>query len=418
MFKPNFMTDKLNLLFIVVLLGGLTASCEENEWEETATESMSVVEDATASPLIFTETFEGLAPFYQAHNTGFGKSHSFSVVKSPVFAGKKAGSFKLKASDPQVSDGARAEVTVIKDGVKKEMWYSFAVLLPARGFAFDSQKEIISQWHQMADVHLGEKPQSPATHLIIHQDRFILSTGYNANEVSDGVDPDKRNSFDLGPVTKDIWHSFVFHFIHAYQPYGLIEVWHNGKKVLTHKGGNMYNSLDMPKWKLGVYKWKWNEGDTTGIRKRVLYYDNIKVGNKRATYADMIPATFNNIAPDSDNTHTFINADTEKDIAPVKNGALLIQHALGTKRISIGAKIKDPLVKSVGFMLKGPKDHTYIDNKPPFALFGDDGNGNYYYGGTPLPVGEYAIWITPYFKPNGTAKAGTTFRASFRIKKY
>lgn len=413
------MANKLNPLRMLLLLGGLTFSCEEKIWEETAAESLSAVENATASPLVFTETFEGPAPFCDAHNTGFGKSHSFSVVNSPVFSGDKAGCFKLKASDPEVSSGTRAEVTVIKDGVKKEMWYSFAVLFPSDGYAFDSQKEVISQWHQLADVHLGEQAQSPATFLVIRKDRFILDTGYSTRKVSDGVDPDKRKSFDLGEVTKDTWHSFVFHFIHSYKSDGLLEIWHNGKKMVTHTGGNMYNSVDMPKWKLGVYKWKWNGDNTTDTHRRILYYDNIKVGNKTATYADMVPSNSDTDAcHHNDDTYTFLNAETEEDIIPVADGTLLIQNELGTKKISVRASPQDSLVQSVAFVLKGPRDFTYTDSEPPFALFGDDGNGNFYYGGTPLPLGEYTLWITPYDQAKGNGNAGKTFKASFRIKKY
>jgi hypothetical protein len=411
------MANKLNPFVALFLMGAFTLSCQESELAEMTTESISVVEEAKSSPLIFVETFEGGAPFCDAHNTGFSKSHSFSVVNSPVFRGNKAGCFKLKATDPEVSSGTRAEVTVVKDKVQKEMWYSFAVLFPAEGYAFDSQKEVISQWHQLADAHLGEKPQSPATHLVIQKDRFILDTGYSTKKVSDGVDKDKRKSFDLGPVTKDHWHSFVFHFVHSYKSDGLIEVWHNGEKRIDHQGGNMYNSQDMPKWKLGIYKWKWNGDGFTDTHKRILYYDNIKVGTNKAAYADMIPDNTYQAPDRAGDTFTFVNAETDTDITTVTDNALLIQNVLGTKKISVRANPKDPQVGSVKFVLKGPKDHIYIDNKKPFALFGDDEQGNYYYGSY-LPLGEYTLWVTPYSEPKGRGKAGTTFKASFRINKY
>ena len=418
------MNKKLNPYLSLLLLGVCTTSCQEPAWEEAAsegleaTEGISIVENASTSSIVFAETFEGPAPLYNAHNADFGKSHSFTVVSSPVYKGDKAGCFKLKATDPQLNNGTRAEVTVVKEAVKKEMWYSFAVLFPAAGYQIDAQKEIISQWHQMADVHLGEKPQSPATHLVIRNDQFILDTGYNANKVSDGVDPDKRKSFNLGPVSKDIWHSFVFHFVHSYKSDGLIEVWHNGTKMITHKGGNMYNSVDMPKWKLGIYKWKWNGEATTDTKKRILYYDNIKVGSSKATLAEMTPATPTNDADTSTgDTFTFVNAETDKDIMTVTNGALIRQYALGTKKISIRANPRDPKVKSVKFVLKGPKDHAYTDNGKPYALFGDDENGNYYYGNY-LPLGDYTLRVTPYAESAGKGKAGTTFTATFTIKKY
>ena len=99
--------------------------------------------------------------------------------------------------------------------------------------------------------------------------------------------PASRKRIDLGLVTKDTWHQFVIHFIHSYEADGLIEIWHNGNKILTHPGGNMYNNVAMPKWKLGIYKWKWNGSDTTDTRERILYFDNIRVGNKFVTLSEM-----------------------------------------------------------------------------------------------------------------------------------
>ncbi|MGV3640275.1 MAG: polysaccharide lyase [Adhaeribacter sp.] len=413
------MTNKLNLFFLFFL--ALLASCEEQELTEKALEGLSATADSHVNPVIFSENFEGPAPFCQAHNTDFGKSHSFAVVNSPVFKGDKAGRFKLKASDPMVSSGTRAEVTVIKDGVQKEMWYSFAVLFPADGYDRDSGRETISQWHQMSDVHLGEKPQSPATFLGVRNDRFILDTGYNTKKVSSGVVPGKRESYDLGPVTKDTWHGFVFHFIHSYQSEGLIEIWHNGKKILRHTGGNMYNSEDMPKWKLGIYKWKWNGEGTSDTRKRILYYDNIKAGSAKASLSEMTPEQGDNPGSQTGqvgNQYTIVDAETERDLMPLTNKeALLIQNVLKTKKFTVRANLADPRVTGVKFVLKGARNHTYVDDEKPFALFGDDGKGNYYYGSI-LPTGRYSVYIIPYFKPGAKGKSGPEHKASFVIKKY
>lgn len=238
---------------------------------------------------LFAETFEGPTPFAAVENTDFGTPYSFSVVSRPVYKGSKSARFELRDTDPMVSNGTRAEVTVVKDAVQREMWYSFAVYFPADDFAPDTKTEIISQWWQAGDNHLGEANSSPATALRIQNDRFILDTGYNDAVVSSGVIPESRKKISLGPVVKDTWHEFVFHFVHSYQADGLIEVWHNGAKLQTLPGGNMYNNLAMPKWKLGIYKWKWNEQGTTDTQKRVLYFDNIHVAKDQVTFAEMTP---------------------------------------------------------------------------------------------------------------------------------
>lgn len=246
-----------------------------------------------APGLVYSENFEGPAPFSTVVTSDLVASYSFQVVDSPAYKGLKAGRFELRDTDPMIRKGTRAEVTIIKEGVQKEMWYAFAVYFPAGEFEADSKTEIISQWWQSGDNHLGEANASPATALRIQDDRFIFDTGYNDALISKGVLPQSRRKIDLGPVVKDSWQEFVFHFIHSYQADGLIEVWQNGARVLTHPGGNMYNNAAMPKWKLGIYKWKWNGEESSDTRKRVLYFDNIRVGNALARAGEMNPVPRN-----------------------------------------------------------------------------------------------------------------------------
>jgi hypothetical protein len=251
-----------------------------------------VVPPPAAAPLspakwLFEESFEGPAPLASAQKKEFGTAHAFRIVTNPVFSGARSARFELRDTDPMISNGTRAEAVIIRETVEKEMWYGFAVFLPAQDFVKDRQTEIISQWWQSPDKHLGEVSTSPATAIRIKNDRFILDTGCNSEIISRGVDPASHQKIDLGPVTKDTWHEFVFHFIHSYESDGLIEIWHNGNKLLTLAGGNMYNNVSMPKWKIGIYKWKWNGQETTDTNKRILYFDNIKVGSKAVTLPEM-----------------------------------------------------------------------------------------------------------------------------------
>jgi hypothetical protein len=414
------MIIKIDRFPVLSLLFFALASCEKSELEETLTERVASVDQAHANNLIFAETFESKVPFYTVHGTDFCAFHSFRVVSKPVFSGAKSARFELRDTDPMISSGTRSEVTIVKDAIKKEMWYSFAAFFPADDFAMDSGDEIISQWHQAPDSHLGEDSQSPATHLVIKNDRFILDTGYNNKRISNEVIPESREKIDLGLVTKDRWHQFVFHFIHSYEADGLIEIWHNGKKILTHTGGNMYNNEDMPKWKLGIYKWKWNGHETTDTRKRVLYFDNIKVGDKQVSLKDMAPD--NNPPPAIDPTPhpitslTFVNSHIDQDVKRVTNGDILRFSDLGTKKINIRANTNSAKTASVKFALRGKKKYTLVDNTVPFALFDDDGNGNYYYGSY-LPAGNYTLEVTPYSDPKANGVAGEPYRISFTISK-
>ncbi len=245
------------------------------------------VAPGASDKLLFEETFEGANPFSTAHNLETGDwQYALQYVNSPVYRGRKAVRFEIREDQPLVKNGKRSEVTIVDAVPDKNRWYSFAVYFPSDGFATDSEQEIISQWRQRPDYHLGEDGGSPATALRVKRDKFILDVGYNAKQVSDGVAPGGRKKIELGAVTKNTWHEFVFHFVHSYGEDGLVEVWHNGEKILTHKGGNMYNNVMLPKWKIGLYKASFKHG-TSEVSKRIAYFDDIRVGSEKAAFADM-----------------------------------------------------------------------------------------------------------------------------------
>ncbi|MGV3502237.1 MAG: polysaccharide lyase [Adhaeribacter sp.] len=434
------MFKKIIPFIALTFVGAITTSCDQNELDEVATENVTATENATSANILIEETFEGSTYFNGFNGTEFGTSHAFAAVTSPVYDGKKAGRFELRDSDPEESNGTRAEMSVIKDKVQKEMWYSFAVYLPSADFAYDSKKEILSQWHQSGGT-------SPPSYLLIQKDRWSYEV---ANKM------DSHVKFDLGAVAKDVWNQFTFHYITSNGSDGLVEIWHNGTKVLTHKGGNMYNLSNLPKWKLGVYKWDWNGSGTTDVKKRVLFYDNVRVGTANATLAEMSargttttvpttpptttepttpPTTTEPTTPPTGSTETtvpttpttggttttgamkltFINAEVDKEVKELINGGSLSLSALGSQKVSIRA-YPTTSAASVKFALTGSKNYTYVDNASPFAIFGDNGSGNYYYG-TYIPVGSYTLTVTPYSGAKGTGTAGTPTVVKFTITK-
>lgn len=223
--------------------------------------------------LLYEETFEGPDPFDFVWKQ-FPENHSFDVSSDQVFEGKKSGKFELRYGDRVVTKtGVRSEV-LFPEQLHRERWYSFAVFFPADGFGTDTDPEIISQWHQ-------EKMGSPSVSLLVKNNRLNLNVG---NDVK--VGGSKRDNFDLGPVQKNSWNEFVFHYIHSNESDGLIEIWKNGEKILTRQGGNIYPGI-LPKWKIGIYKWIW-ETTQTNVDKRILYFDNVRMGNEHASLKDMI----------------------------------------------------------------------------------------------------------------------------------
>ncbi|MBX0332359.1 polysaccharide lyase [Pontibacter sp. HSC-14F20] len=414
-------------MMLPMLAGALAFSCEKKEMEElspSAALSAEASQNATANH-IFEETFEGSKAFSGRHTQFASTSYSFQMATNPVFRGAKSGRFELRSSDTQVANGTRAEVIVADPATNKDRWYSFAAYFPAKDYASDSGSELISQWWQTSG-------STQATSLRVRQDRLILRTGNNASSLKE---------IDLGKITKDSWQEYVFHFIHSYGSDGLIEIWRNGTKILTHKGGNMYDTK-MPNWKIGIYRASWNSGSTS-TTKRVLYFDNIRVGNERASFNEMSSSGSNTTAPVETPTapteptpspspspetnpigsvpatgaHSVIlvDAGTEKDVMTVKNGATLSFSELRTRKFNFRSNVDPTTVGSVKFELKGAMNRTYTDNAAPYALFGDDGRGNYYFGNTAMSTGSYTLTVTPYSGSNGSGTAGTPVTVSFNI---
>jgi hypothetical protein len=161
--------------------------------------------------------------------------------------------------------------------------------------------------------------------------------------------------------------------------------------------------------------------------------DDIRIGNEYATYADMVPASNNTTTtttttttPTTTTTTTttpttttttaatlsvtdlkLVNAETEKDVVSITNGATISLSALKVSKANIRAVVTSD-IKSVKFELSGKQSKTYTDAAAPFALHGDSGSGNFYYGNwAPPALGTYTLKVTPY--------AGTTAGAAKTI---
>ncbi len=223
-----------------------------------------------ASSILFEETFEGNDALAKVVSMHTSTDYGFRLVDKPVHRGRRAGRFELRDTDPMIHRGTRSELFVIDRITYKERWYSFAAFFPSEGYANDTSNELISQWHQSG---------SPPISLRISNDRFYLRVLHNSDESA-------WEKIDIAPVTKDVWHEFVFHIIHSEGKDALIEVWHNGRLQITYRGRNQIKGEKMPYWKVGIYKAKWNKS-TTDTHIRICYIDDIKVGNENARFSDM-----------------------------------------------------------------------------------------------------------------------------------
>ncbi|HEX8040601.1 MAG TPA: polysaccharide lyase [Chryseosolibacter sp.] len=221
--------------------------------------------------LIYHETFEQSDAFTNVHNKEVGDwEYALQIVDSMSYQGDRSVRFEIRDDQPYVAQGIRSEVTIImgtNQELTREAWYSFAVFFPDT-FISDTTYDVISQWY-----YLG----SPVR-LLTKRDRFLIDIG------NDSL---KKEKIYVGELTRDTWHEFVFHFIHSPNDDGYVAVWHNGKQSVSRAGGNLYTD-SLPKWKVGIYKASFETGASLA-KRRVVYFDNLKIGNQYARYRDMEP---------------------------------------------------------------------------------------------------------------------------------
>ncbi|WP_186756798.1 polysaccharide lyase [Echinicola salinicaeni] len=291
-------------MFAVSILGLASTSCEMTNLEEASMESAEILAATglSSSPnIVYQETFEGSDPFSFAHKQ-LSEDYSLTIATSPVVDGSNSGRFELNDYDPMVSNGTRAEV-LFPELSYNERWYSYSLYLPSKDFQIDSNNDIISQWHQ------GSGSGSPTTTLRIKNDRFFLKSGPTKEE---------RKDYDIAAVKKDAWNEFVFHIVHSSGSDGLVEVWMNGEKVLNIEGGNMNKDYDLPRWKIGIYKDDWNGSETTDSDRRVMFFDNVRLGNQYASYEEMssVFGESNTVSPEPEEEEEAVSPEPEEEINP------------------------------------------------------------------------------------------------------
>lgn len=220
--------------------------------------------------IIYSENCDGSTLFATYVKKQTATTYAITQTKERYYSAGQSARFELRDTDPEVQSGTRSEI-VFPEATNLNRWYSFAIYFPRDGYAKDDADEVINQWHQG-----GSK--TPALCLRTRNDILYLRVL--------GIWK------SLGTIVKDTWQSYIIHVNHSSGSTGIIEIWRDGKLILSFKGPNMYRvtgDIKNPNWKLGIYKSAWNGIAKTKVSKRVLYFDNIKMGSERATYNEMTP---------------------------------------------------------------------------------------------------------------------------------
>jgi hypothetical protein len=228
--------------------------------------------------LIFESTFDVSNPFSNFHNpTQTCCSYSITASTEKAYAGSKSMRVELFKTDANVSGSKRAEVVPLAtDPINADRWYGASYFFPSSSYGSDSDPESITQWHHSSSTG------SPPFALWTWKDQFYVT---RVRQVNGGY---QNSYYPIGSIPKDQWTSIVIHYNQRADANGKIEVWINGVKKYTEDGVVAFSGVSNY-LKIGIYKWPWGSGGSGSQTHRLLYIDEIRYGNEKATYNDVAP---------------------------------------------------------------------------------------------------------------------------------
>jgi hypothetical protein len=281
--------------------------------------TLSISALAQRKNLIFECGFEGDRCGANAETEG----GSLSNVTSPVRVGK--GALKVSCS------GVRAELKGNGAGGPnkpewRERWFAVSIFIPNDFKGNPKGSAMFLQIHERPDD--CENWRSPPLNFSMRGDEMWITVKWEAKACSPPSAPEKQIWKDAASKYKGRWSDWVLHTIWSYKDDGLTEAWVDGKKVVEYRGPNAYNDQKEYYWKSGMYK-RW-DGLVTH------YMDELRVGNEKATYADVAPGG-SPIQPPPDKEFTL----------PLGTGWNLISTPIEPSDTSI-TKVFSPVISNIG----------------------------------------------------------------------
>lgn len=323
------------------------------------------------------------------------KSYGYTTPRTIVRNGSQAARFEMRRADSGV---IRAEHAGKKAESDRHRWYGLSLYLPSQNWQTDSEWDIITQFNSQKDA--GEVTLSPPISLVVVNGRMILKVNWATARLHTKADGEKK--FDLGPVEKDKWLDFVYHINFSYKSDGILEVWKNGSKVVDYSGPNSYNDAVVPWFKSGIYKRKWSSATN-----RVLYVDEVRVGNGNATYSDVAPsgssAASGSTPPPSTSASRLTNVGggkfTDSQSRTWSADANASGGTASTKSISISNTNNDALYRS----------YRYASSGRPFSY------------DLPVSSGTYTVklhFTEPYFKASNARVFNVDLEGQRKLTSY
>ncbi|GAB3895588.1 polysaccharide lyase [Spirosoma agri] len=209
--------------------------------------------------------------------------------------GRQAMRFSWKPSQYDgTNNSCHAELaSAFLDRNENERWYGFSVYMPAANMADDAEIANIMQWHAFPDP--GFEGTVPPINMTLEANNK-LTFSYRASNVAITKPLQHATSqkiMSLGTAQYDRWVDYVVHI--KWDPsgtQGIVQVWQDGKLKIDEQNVSVGYPNSRNYWKFGLYCWT---GKATHS-ERVVYYDEMRVGNADAKYSTVAPGRGNNSA--------------------------------------------------------------------------------------------------------------------------
>lgn len=200
------------------------------------------------------------------------QADSLTIVTSPVRAGKHAARSLLRASDPEVNGGQRAEFSdgkkLTKIEMEKEYWYGLSIFIPGDFVAPTQSNAVLFQWHTQ------QGGPSPVLAIRVKDGDWIITD--QATE--------KKRTLAKMPFAKDRWTDWVVHVRWSAERKGFWTIWKDGVEVVSERDiVTQYPEALGPYAKFGQYH---SVGE---VPQNVVYFDEYRVAGPEGNYAAVAP---------------------------------------------------------------------------------------------------------------------------------
>jgi hypothetical protein len=194
--------------------------------------------------------------------------------------------FETRKTDVQCfSYRAELYLSRLRTDMMSAEWFAFDTYVPASQ-PDDTRPESHAQYHQITEID-----GSPPWGLWYENGVYKLVQQFTL----DGQETSIVTTDIPGTYPKGAWHKWVVHYKRSIGSDGLLEVWVDGQKRITRTGPNANQYLGTLEptgsFKFGIYKWVNSGSNPSTQESRVVYVDNVKLGDSASTIADFVAGT-------------------------------------------------------------------------------------------------------------------------------